>query len=338
MSSDIWTKKEKILTNLGERNPDCNRKSKDKRDLKRAFYHYTSLPVLFDILENDSLWASNLRFSNDKMEARILKIKESIFRDDYMICFCNEKDKLSQWRGYCYEGGAAIEFALRLPRKYSILYSDYEVSKKYTVLENVPLRVVYVSEEDIGNQDIVQRTIDSTDKSISVEDILPYLKNEKFYEEKEHRLVFSNIKGNLSKCIRFRTLSNGVKVPYMVIKSGDVGKMYRNCTTDVNQYTDEMLKEMEKDRPEIWIEEGENQEAVYNEIIERIHNFEKKEEIKSGIRVYCKGHLPIKSIIVAPTADREIVAEQIERFCRSKYWLREIKIEESTIPYIRPQK
>lgn len=338
MSKDIWVKKEKILDNLGERDRNSSRKLHDQNDIKRAFYHYTSLPVLFDILENDSLWASNLRFSNDKMEARILKIKGSSFRDDYMICFCNEKDMLSQWRGYCYEGGAAIEFALRLPSEYSILYSDYEVSKKYTIFKNVPLRVVYVSEEDIGNQDIVQRTIDSIDKSISMEDILPYLKNEKFYEEKEHRLVFSNIKGNLSKCIRFRTLSNGVKVPYMVIKFGDAGKMYRNCTTDVNQYTDEKLKEMAKYMQEIWIEEGENQEVIYNEIIERIHSLEKKEKIKSGIHVYCKGHLPIKSIIVAPTADREIVAEQIERFCRSKYWLREIKIEESTIPYIRPQK
>ena len=338
MNSDIWVKKEEILDNLGEKDRNSNRKLLDKNDIKRAFYHYTSLPVLFDILENDSLWASNLRFSNDKMEARILKIKESSFRDDYMICFCNEKDMLSQWRGYCYEGGAAIEFALRLPCEYSILYSDYEVSKKYTIFRNVPLRVVYVGEEDIGNQDIVQRTIDSIDKSISMEDILPYLKNEKFYEEKEHRLVFSNIKGNLSKCIRFRTLSNGVKVPYMVIKYGDAGKMYRNCTTDVNQYTYEKLKEMAKYMEDIWIEEGENQEVIYNEIIERIHNFEKKEKKVSGIHVYCKGHLPIRSIIVAPTADREIVAEQIERFCRSKYWLREIQIEESTIPYIRPQK
>ena len=41
---------------------------------------------------------------------------------------------------------------------------------------------------------MVQRTISSQKSNIDVEDILPYLKNGKFYEEKEMRLVFSNIK------------------------------------------------------------------------------------------------------------------------------------------------
>lgn len=73
------------------------------------FYHYTSLPVLFSILEGDAFWASNARFSNDAMEEKLLKSDYKLNRDDYAICFCSEDDILSQWRGYCHEGGASRE-------------------------------------------------------------------------------------------------------------------------------------------------------------------------------------------------------------------------------------
>ena len=62
------------------------------------------------------------------------------------------------------------------------------------------------------------------DANIELEDILPYLKNSIFFEEKESRMVFSNIDGRLSKCIHFRILQNGVKVPYIIVKAGNIGK------------------------------------------------------------------------------------------------------------------
>lgn len=336
MSSNIWIDKENVIRSLCKRDSQHNFFGSDC--ISREFYHYTSLPVLFDILESDSLWASNVRFSNDEMESKILKTDEIVMRDDYMICFCNEKDMLSQWRGYCYDGGAAIKFHIRLPKEYSVLHADYESSKKYCIYENAPLPVVYVGEDDIGDSNMVQRTISSQKSNIDVEDILPYLKNGKFYEEKEMRLVFSNIKGKLSRCVRFRTLSNGAKVPYLVIRAGDTGKMLRNCMTEISQYSDEKLQEIVDDRKDIWIEEGENQETIYNVMMERIKEFKQKKNIDDRIPVYCKGHLPIESIMAAPTADRDRVAEQIQKFCRSKYWLRDVKVEKSAIPYIRPQK
>lgn len=336
MNTNIWINKENVIRKLCER--DSLHNFFNASCISREFYHYTSLPVLFDILESDSLWASNVRFSNDEMESKILKIDSTVMRDDYMICFCNEKDMLSQWRGYCYDGGAAIKFQIRNPREYSVLHADFDNSKKYCIYENAPLPVVYVGEDDMVDRNMVQRAITSVRGNFSDEDILPYLKNGKFYEEKEQRLIFSNIKDSLSKCIRFRTLSNGAKVPYLVIKVGDAGKTLRNCTMDVSQYTDEKLREIVYYREDIWIEEGENQEAVYNEVMDRIQSFKLSKESDDRIPVYCKGHLPIESITVAPTADRSRVAEQIQRFCRSKYWLRGVVVEESTIPYIRPQR
>lgn len=155
-----------------------------------------------------------------------------------------------------------------------------------------------------------------------------------FYEEKESRLVFANIKGNLSECIRFRKLGNGVKVPYMIVKSGDIGKMNRRKTMDVSSYTDEDILQKLEDQGEIWLEEGLNQERKYFELLNRIQKLKAMYSLKGNVDVYCKGHLPVKEIIVAPTYDRERIAEQVERFCKSKYWLSNVSVKQSKIPYI----
>ena len=158
-----------------------------------------------------------------------------------------------------------------------------------------------------------------------------------FYEEKESRVVFSNIAGKLSKCIRFRTLKDGVKVPYMVIKSGNVGKMFGNCLTDIKEFKDfKKLEQYSLSKEAIWIDEGFDQEEKYYEVMECVNEYEKKNESGFPINVFCRGHLPIESITVAPTYDRERKTEQIKRFCMSKYWLRNVDVRPSEIPYIRP--
>ncbi len=311
-------------------------KREDKINEKFRFYHYTSLEVLFSILDGDSIWAANVRFSNDAMEERILMSKDPHMRDDYIICFCSEGDALSQWRGYCHAGGASIKFKLNGPKEYSILHADYETTGKYEIYENTPIPVLYTNTEaDTGmRKNEIQKTIQKQAASITFEDVVPYLKNEMFYEEKESRLVFANIKGNLSECIRFRKLENGVKVPYMIVKSGDIGKMNRRKTMDVNNYTNEELLQKLDDQGEIWLEEGLNQEKKYFELLTRIQKLKEEHSKKGNVDIYCKGHLPVQEIIVAPTYDRERIAEQVERFCKSKYWLSNVRVRQSKIPYI----
>lgn len=247
---------------------------------------------------------------------------------------------LSQWRGYCHNGGATIKLYLNYPQEYSVLHSDFDTSGEYEVYENTPLPVVYLSPdvhaESLRNQ--IQRVINNggCSSEIELEDILPYLKNRYFFEERESRLVFSNINGSLSKCIRFRTLNDGVKVPYIVIRHGVAGKMKGNCSTDVTKMDDDyMEKIVEQDLP-IWIEEGADQEAKYYEALRRAEEYAKKEKLYKPVQVFCKGKLPIEEITVAPTYDRERKAEQIKRFCMSKYWLKNVKVKVSKIPYIQP--
>jgi hypothetical protein len=98
--------------------------------------HYTSIDTAFNILDSDSFWATNVRFSNDAMEERLLKIDNIIDRDDYVVCFCTKNDKLSQWRGYCHDGGMAINLDLNFTQEYSVLHADYETTGNYIIYEN----------------------------------------------------------------------------------------------------------------------------------------------------------------------------------------------------------
>lgn len=330
MNDTIWKAKTRIIQSA--------RKNEGNDEIDYLYYHYTSLEVLFNILDDDSFWASNVRFSNDEMEERVIKLHNQTLRDDYIICFSSGDDMLSQWRGYCHNGGAAIEMEMRNPKEFSVLHADYDMSKKYRIYENTPLPVVYL--KDLKNsytkRKEIENLIDADGfEDISLEDMLPYLKNGKFSEEKELRMVFSNINGDLSKCIRFRTLTNGVKVPFIVVKSGNMGKMLGNCTMNINKYTDEYLDKCAREDKVIWVDEGTNQEKKYYELMKKIDECKNRNSELRKIKVYCKGHLPIKQIIVAPTYDKNRIAEQVKRFCMSKYWLQNVEVKISEIPYIK---
>lgn len=329
---DKWNEKNRVIKNTIEE-LDIQEEI-PKKIPKREYYHYTSLEVLFSILNGDSFWISNVRFSNDSMEERMLA-ETKYQHDDYILCLSDSGDRLSQWRGYCHEGGAAIEFNMRGVLEYSILHSDYDSNNKYEIYENAPLPVIYADyqmNEDYG--EIIKAQLEDA-PGITLDDMLPFVKNAKFREERESRMVFLNREGSLSQCIRFRKLSNGVMVPYMVVKHGNIGKMLGNCVTKGEDYDNQRLEELVCKKEEIWIEEGANQEKIFYEINKRVEHYAKEHPETSRIEVFCKGHLPIRSITVAPTYDRERVAEQIKRFCMSKYWLRNVEVRQSDIPYIQ---
>ena len=334
MADTIWTKKWKLLKQI------MTKEAPEWQNDKMGYYHYTSLPVLFSILEGNEFWAANVRFSNDAMEERMLKLDDLSMRDDYIICFCAENDKLSQWRGYCHNGGVAIKLNLAYPQNYSILHSDFDKTGNYEIYENTPLPVVYLNPKvnTTAKRSEVDNVIAASGyaKEITLEDLLPYMKNGCFYEEKELRFVFSNINSSLSKCIRFRTLSDGVKVPYIVVRHGIEGKMKGNCMTDIAEYDNERISKLAGEGIPIWIEEGFDQETKYYEMMKRVEEFKKDMKPLYPVKVFCKGRLPIEKITVAPTYDRERKAEQIKRFCMSKYWLNHVEVEVSEIPYIQP--
>lgn len=90
-------------------------------------YHYTGCETFWKIIDSDSFFARNIRFSNDSneymsgrdtIEKFIQELDELNQRQKYMIskqikenpmmyfmvCFCGKGDLLSQWRGYAQTG------------------------------------------------------------------------------------------------------------------------------------------------------------------------------------------------------------------------------------------
>ena len=310
-------------------------------------YHYTSLPVLFSILENDAIWASGTRFSNDSSEEILIKNEAfqnlNIISDSFIICFSNKADCLSQWRGYCFNGGAAIEFDVRQPQIYSVLHANYDSSFCYEQELNAPLPVLYVDKNylSLSPNLLSDQLIKGANlySPLNIEDIIPYFKDDAFEEESEWRLLFGNKEGKLSKCIRFRTLKDGVKVPYIVVRAGELGKNYSRCVFETDEYTARKFDEMRsKGKTVIRIPQGNNQETIFYKIEQEVSKYNKKHHLEGNykIRIYCEGHLPIRSIMVAPTYDRQRTAEKIKRYCWSNYWLRDVDVTFSNIPYIPP--
>lgn len=313
-----------------------NRTSKEFGDFKFTYYHYTSLANVYNVLDGDSFWGSNARFSNDDTELQ--QFDSLKYLDDYIICFCGVGDQLSQWRGYCHDGGASLKLNINRMEKYSVLHADYEESGKYELIENRPLPVVYVNEnsKSLVEREKINDLIKKSDRynSLTPEDILPYLKNSLFYEEKESRLVFQNEDSRLSRCIRFRTLPNGTKVPYIIVKFGDVGKQKIKCKVNPQIYDADKFEQLCEERGKIYIDPGYNQEQVFNDIYNRLCEYRKKSEVITKIPIICEGHLPVENITISPMPDAKRQAEQMQRFCRSKYWLKNVEVSVSKIPLV----
>lgn len=313
----------------------------------KALCHYTSLPALFNILESDSLWATATRFSNDSSEEMVFSdtsyFKNTEIRmDNFLLCLSQNTDCLSQWRGYCPNGGGAIELDLMTPRQYSVLYANYDTTNQYKLIENAPLRVLYVPKGQQLHEEIM-RVLEERDVNqnsvLKIHNLLPYFKNAAFYEEGEWRLLFENTTNAFSPCVRFRTLYNGIKVPYLVIKCGKVSDDLSECTFDVTKYdSDEALKDHKKVHDQIEIPQGNNQEKVYYQMKEIIykHKMASGEPWNKYPRIICAGHLPVRRIILSPTYDRKRLKEEIHRFCSSVYWLQDVEVVCSEIPYIPP--
>lgn len=91
-------------------------------------YHYTTRENLWNIINSNSFYARNVRFSNDSAEYLLgkkeaekhMQSKKLDNLDDcYMICFCKEDNILSQWREYA-RGGVSIQMDFQKDVKYTI--------------------------------------------------------------------------------------------------------------------------------------------------------------------------------------------------------------------------
>lgn len=195
----------------------------------RIYYHYTSLEKMWLILENETIRATQACFSNDNEEIikgiEIIKeicqelfdsepdmnsfheqiIKENV--DSYIVCFCKEDDKLSQWRAYCADGGVSFGFAFdeTNPRYYfkdespkyqksypARIFPVYYYGKDKSLNKNNPFVVNKDKLTEIIKNKI-NTIVDPTTKKDALLSLIPFIKQVGFYEEEEYRLLISNL-------------------------------------------------------------------------------------------------------------------------------------------------
>ena len=210
-------------------------------------YQYRTLESFWSIIESDSFWATNARFSNDQEEQHLgmeklrevlgADIKDESLGDFYIVCFCDENDKLSQWRGYAPEG-VSIGFDFNNIRPFYIKKKDID---EYCCVYNSCYKVQYINEHTSKDDFADKFDLNLSDNEDNHEnirrqaaDIIAYVKHDGFYEEEESRLVFSGRDTDLSDCIQYRNVGT-IKVPYIVVKAGDSEKRKRSkCMVRLN--------------------------------------------------------------------------------------------------------
>lgn len=380
----------------------------DNKNIKNLF-QYRSLEGFWNIIESDSIWARNIRFSNDEQERRqgidILsafsrknhsgKIEDE--HDYFMICFCEEDDILSQWRGYAPDGGVSMCFEINSQLPYEIVSGTDKIN---IVLK--PHQVIYLEKDNTRESNKIFKRISANESRFSPSkglrenmlSLIPFLKDKGFIEEKEWRIIisetFNNIDSNeFKKCIKFEKYEH-LKIPYLIVKAGnselekfpskvklqifeqnmkhtimsafnDINSKRKDkievvdcyngvvdseyclgCTRSVKMYdihNDSQCVECKNSNDYLGIDTSINSITItqgkdQKEVFELIDTYVNKLNLKN-IKIWCEGHLPLRSVTVSPCENREYVSENIKNYFKNSdnYWLRYVDVKKSKIPF-----
>lgn len=215
-------------------------------------YHYTDLNGLKGIIENHSLWATNIFFLNDAEELHhgirsfknalgylsddlneksINILKNEIIRFDmhranhqYNISFCEEPDLLSQWRGYGATQGVCLEFdsdELIDSLNYGnaqLLFGSVIYTKPDSTLEVKKEIVNFLRDENLIKKIEVEPMYEIISAIDIVHKLPPFLKNDSFSEEREFRIVVQP--NQPYEDVKFRVNAYGV-IPYLELKANE---------------------------------------------------------------------------------------------------------------------
>lgn len=188
---------------------------------KKIVYHYCSVETLFSIIKYKKLWLSDARYMNDLYETILIDQIVSHILDDlnptytqveldnfrnvynqlpykkhYMMCFSEESDLLSQWRGYGDNGyGVSIGFLLDYDTT-GILARSYGADGHESMSVKFGFEQVDYNKEIIRN-DIQEVIVDSIQHkkhehcATLIKDMASKIKHHSFSEEKEWRLTYT---------------------------------------------------------------------------------------------------------------------------------------------------
>ena len=351
-------------------------------------FHYTSMETFWNMINSDLMYARNVRFSNDSEEYKLgkkvidklLKFPNEEEQDLYMICFCTQRDLLSQWREYG-KNGVCLGFDLSGEDYYTIMnnkqteeqnsinmtYVGYE---KYAIPEHAgfglskcvylyakPLKVFYIGKKHKIMKEkykiINERLVDSElPKDKYMHYMIPYIKHEGFREEAEARLVFKIEPENMEYQTNY-LIEGGIKKPYIKVEFGEIEeKRKENCEIiadhieDIGNQFGKSIKKIEKrlnisisvtsvnkhSQGQIIIGCSKNQKEIFEIIDDLVRPWNYVNPDKR-IKVWCKGHLPIREITIGPNPNKKEVKEGILHYIKNIYWLKYVDVKCTNIPY-----
>ena len=377
------------------------------------YYHYTSLETLWSILDSETLWATQARFSNDSEEIKKgMRIMEELCAqspdgslkkyanwlrdrggediDCYIACFCGEDDILSQWRGYCRSDGVSIGFAFDKTRPcyyfkdaadgeqdsqevrlFPVWYVAEE-GKKYSKAKDSNTKPISEKElkDTLLNMLKEQDELSDAGCKAFIDAAIPLIKHAGFCEEDEYRLIIRNTLpahvGNasfpLDKYVRYAQ-ADGIQRPHITISFGK--NRLDEDVKEVRLYGLEkgaveelrysfgaapaggsgrskyrlVHKKGWKGPPQIIIGPGENQQEVFEAFDRTLTaHTEDGSHLFSGVKLWCAGRLPIRSIKVSPCQNQKEVIESIRHYCvHQKFWMKYVEVSGSSTPYRRPK-
>jgi hypothetical protein len=217
-------------------------------------YHYCSVENFLKIIQSKELWLFNSKKMNDYLETnwinhliddKLSKIKEKITKEkldtiiqhynlnkwwSYLICFSKDGDVLSQWRAYSKDGtGVSIGFNendFGIEKKIPVLGAHWEISTGLC-------DCIYDDEEqrNIINNILDVEKINSSDityAAIMAIKLRPYslvFKNQKFYEEREVRLI--HIPSILTDKDNKSIIMNNISEVDFMTKGNDISSFFK---------------------------------------------------------------------------------------------------------------
>lgn len=230
---------------------------------EKIFFHYTSIKGLLGIISSKSIWATDILYLNDASELNysLDLLKEEIFRFQktiqnvlapeyafytmvieqiyrfipserfaFFVCsFSEEKDLLSQWRGYCPEGvGFSIGFNFSKlsvwakQNNCALKLCIYDADEQKNALVSLINKISYRYKDEVIN--IPKELRHKQEISLLVDllfefaELAPTCKHPKFREEKEWRIIARrDLKSNdVIKLIKYRD-GKSMVVPFIEI-------------------------------------------------------------------------------------------------------------------------
>ena len=213
-------------------------------------------------------------------------------------------------------------------------------------------------------KDLLPRMSDLYSKKEAILELIPYIKHIGFEEEEEHRWLIRNKRDSAFSHLEYKlddvVCYNGESMPrpFVKVKFGcdkyptnikvicENENIY-NCIAEairdkIVRYNNRRKTSLpvgieyicsDNSSPQIII--GRNKLEVQKQLFYIVDGLNNSGKFGSSqIPIWCDGHLPIRSITVAPSVDQQRIIEVLKHQCEHKYfWMRYVTIKGSDIPY-----